>query len=258
MIGKAKSISHTAIAIEYARTKSNAIEIHRNGVGGTDGDSIASDFKLTQDVNLNCKNNTLAIILSPTIEDSKKMVLMDFREINDAYIERMGLDDRQSVSFLHRDVAHQHLHIYVNRIDVKGQAYSDSFIGSLTGKMARDIAQERGMIIGNEAKKQLEDEQIKNMQKDIYKVLKTNPSSMEQLQERLWEFDLELKEHKDREGKLRGHRIERVGEQGAIFKASRVAPALTPNRIASTLSYGIVGLSKQAEYANSNTMEYER
>jgi len=258
MIGKAKSISHTAIAIEYARTKSDAIEIHRNGVGGTNGDSIATDFKMTQHSNPNCKNNTLAIILSPTIQDGQNMALMDFREINDAYLERMGMDSRQSISYLHNDVAHRHLHIYVNRIDVRGQAYSDSFIGAHTGKMAREIATEREMTVGNQAKKELEEAQMQQMQKDIQSVLKTKPTSMEALQGRLWEYDIELKEHKNKKGELRGHRLERVGEQGAIFKASKVAPELTPKRIYDTLSYGIVGLSRQAAYANSNALDYER
>lgn len=40
----------------------------------------------------------------------------------------MKLQDHQAVTFVHRDKAHTHLHLYVNCINVNGSAYNDSFI----------------------------------------------------------------------------------------------------------------------------------
>ncbi len=254
MIGKAQSIAHTAVALEYARSKFNAKEIHRNGVGEELGADIAKEFEMVQQLNPNCKNNTLAIILSPTIKDGQEMNEVDFREVNDEFLNRMDLNSRQSVSYLHNDAAHRHLHIYVNRVDVYGQSYSDSYLGARTGKIAREIAEERGMTIGNAAKKELEEGQMKEMGKDIQLVLKSKPSSKEQLSERLWDQGIKLHEHKDKNGVLRGHRFERVGESGAIFKASKVAPDLTPNKMMFTLSR--IARGAQIENENSYQNQY--
>lgn len=251
MIGKAKSIAHTAVAIEYARSKFNAKEIHRNGVGEESGENIAKEFEMVQQLKPNCKNNTLSIILSPTVKDGQEMKEIDFREVNDTFLNRMDLDSRQSVSYLHNDAAHRHLHIYVNRIDAYGQSYSDSYLGAKTGKIAREIAEERGMTIGNTAKKELAEKQMNEMGKDIQQVLESKPGSKQQLTERLWEQGIKLHEHKDKDGVLKGHRFERVGESGAIFKASKVAPELTPNRMMFTLSR----IAKGAQIDNENSFE---
>ena len=251
MIGKAESIAHTAIAIEYARSKKKAQEIHRNGVGEQKGEDIAKEFAQTQQLKPDCNKHTLSIILSPTVKDGQEMSLMDFREINDDFLKRMGLDSRQSVSYLHNDAAHRHLHIYVNRIDVNGEPYPDSFVGAKTGKIAREIAEERGMTIGNVAKRELKEAQMLEMKEDIDVVLKSKPNSVDELNERLLKQGIQLKEHKDREGNLRGHRFERVGESGAVFKASKVAPDLTPNKMMFTLSR----IARGAQIENENSYQ---
>ncbi len=57
----------------------------------------------------------------------------------------MELKNRQAIAFVHRDKAHTHVHVYVNRIGFDGKAYNDSFIGKRSQLAADNVAKELGL-----------------------------------------------------------------------------------------------------------------
>ena len=142
MIGKGKSIAHTGTSISYGwdQEKDAEIVLKQHLYGETPGE-ITREFKLLQDQNCNCTNNTLSFIISPTIEDGKKLKSADLQKITDRFMKEMKLGERQAIAFVHRDKNHKHIHLYVNRIDFKGVAYNDSFIGKRSQLAAEKVAE---------------------------------------------------------------------------------------------------------------------
>ena len=128
MIGKGKAISHTRAGMEYGwNQEKEAKVVYTQNVVGESPEKITKEFKLTQDLNDNCENNTLSFIISPTIEDGKNLDQKELSRICENFMKEMKLGDRQAIAFTHKDKPHNHIHLYVNRINFKGQAYNDSF-----------------------------------------------------------------------------------------------------------------------------------
>ncbi len=142
MIGKGKSIAHTGTSISYGWDQEKDAEIAlKQYLYGESPDEITKEFKMLQDQNSNCKNNTLSFIISPTIEDGKKLKPADLQKIAERFMKEMKLGERQAIAFVHQDKDHKHIHLYVNRIDFKGVAYNDSFIGKRSQLAAEKVAE---------------------------------------------------------------------------------------------------------------------
>lgn len=156
MIGKAKSISHTSNAIDYARNKIKAQEISRNNVVGDTGTDIAKEFRVFQNMNARCQRNSFSFVLSPAIEDGNNLTIEDFIKISDQFLDQMNLSQNQSISFLHKDRQHTHLHIFVNRIDSKGRAYKDNYIGKKAQRVAEKIAQQWNLTTAKKVQQEKE------------------------------------------------------------------------------------------------------
>ena len=127
MIGRGNSIKHAGNALAYAGEKLHAVEIDRQYVQGATPQAIEREFQLFQDFNTRCQKNTLAFVLSPTIEDGRKLNSEALRGLVREFVKGMGLEEHQFVAYAHRDKAHQHVHLYVNRISLEGKAYDDCF-----------------------------------------------------------------------------------------------------------------------------------
>lgn len=142
MIGKGKAIAHTRVSMEYGwnQEKDAQVVFSQNIIGDSPAE-ITQEFKLTQELNANCEKNTLSFILSPTIEDGKKLEPKDLNRICNEFMKEMQLNDRQAVGFVHYDKEHTHVHLYVNRIDFQGRAYNDSFIGKRSQLAAEKVAE---------------------------------------------------------------------------------------------------------------------
>ncbi len=142
MIGKGKAISHTRAGMEYGwNQEKEAQVVYTQNVVGESPEEITREFKLTQELNDNCEKNTLSFIISPTIEDGKKLDKKEMSKICENFMKEMKLGDRQAIAFAHRDKPHKHIHVYVNRIDFQGKAYNDSFIGKRSQLAAEKIAE---------------------------------------------------------------------------------------------------------------------
>ncbi|MGY5848602.1 relaxase/mobilization nuclease domain-containing protein [Salegentibacter sp. HM20] len=142
MIGKGKAISHTRAAMSYGwNQEKDAQIVFSQNITGEDPREVSAEFRLTQDLNNDCKNNTLSFIISPTIEDGKKLGDKELSKICEQFLKEMNLKDRQAIAFVHKDKEHKHIHLYVNRVNFKGQAYSDSFIGKRSQQAAEKVAE---------------------------------------------------------------------------------------------------------------------
>ncbi len=130
MIGKGSAISSTLGALRYGNDPEKQAElVYSDLVVGDTAEEITQEFKAVQALNQNCERNTLSFVLSPTVTDGAQMNTEDLGKLTKTFIQHMKLQERQAVAYVHRDKAHTHVHLYVNRIDLKGNAYTDSFIG---------------------------------------------------------------------------------------------------------------------------------
>ena len=151
MIGKGSSISSTLGALRYGNNKEKKAEqVYSDLITGETAEEIAQEFKAVQELNQNCERNTLSFILSPTVHDGKNLSNRELGELTKTFIQQMKLQDRQAVAYVHRDKAHTHVHLYVNRIDLNGKAYKDSFIGKQSQLAAERTAKELGLQTVND------------------------------------------------------------------------------------------------------------
>lgn len=146
MIGKGKSISHTKACMCYGWNQEKDAEIvFKEFLHGDSPDEFTKEFKMLQDQNYNCTKNTLSFIISPTIEDGKRLETKDLKEITARFIQEMKLGERQAIAFVHKDKEHKHIHLYLNRIDFRGVAFNDSFIGKRSQLAAEKVAENMGL-----------------------------------------------------------------------------------------------------------------
>jgi len=168
MIAKGKSIAHGSTAIAYGLEKNQSQEICREFLAGENVNEIQQEFEMFQNHRQSCTNNTLRFEISPAIEEGQKLNINDWEKIAKDFMRKMNLDEnRQWIAVLHKDTEHHHLHIYANRIDLEGNMAKDNFISKRAGKVAEEIAQERGMITAMEVKKN-KDRQLEPL-KDLIK-----------------------------------------------------------------------------------------
>lgn len=142
MIGKGKSIAHTRASMSYGWNQEKDAEVVlKEYLYGETPNEITKEFEMLQDLNDNCKKNTLSFVISPTIEDGRKLEKERLEAITRHFIQKMKLQERQAIAFVHRNKGHTHIHLYVNRIDFNGQAYNDSFIGKRSQQAAERVAE---------------------------------------------------------------------------------------------------------------------
>lgn len=151
MIGKGKSISHTRASMSYGWNQEKDAEIVlKEFLHGDSPTEITKEFKMLQDQNYHCTKNTLSFVISPTIEDGKQLDKSQLEAITKHFMHEMKLGERQAIAFVHQDKEHKHIHLYANRIDFKGVAYNDSFIGKRSQQAAEKTAEQMGLTTVNQ------------------------------------------------------------------------------------------------------------
>ncbi|MEM9416987.1 MAG: relaxase/mobilization nuclease domain-containing protein [Bacteroidota bacterium] len=149
MIAKGKSISHLSASINYALDREEAVILDKNIVAEAPHE-VAKEFKMFQVFNERCERNNLSFVISPTIKDGKALTQGQFVELNKAFLKAMKLEDHQYIAFVHKNTAHKHIHLYVNRIGYQGKAYNDQFISNRASRAAEGIAQQMGLQTAKE------------------------------------------------------------------------------------------------------------
>lgn len=230
MIAKAKSISHSKNSIDYAMGKENSEVIDKRFVVGDNGKEISSEFKIFQDMNGRCENNTLSFVLSPEPSDGRKLTNPDFKAISGDFLKKMKLDRHQAVIVKHSDKKHTHLHLYVNRIDYNGNAYKDNFISKKSQSISDTIARERNLTRAKDVQElnKLNTKEIRREIHDRHKaVLQHRPKNFKEYSELMKANKIDIIPSM-RNGKMQGFK---VGFQGSEFKASAVHRSMSFNKV---------------------------
>ncbi|SDL59406.1 relaxase/mobilization nuclease domain-containing protein, partial [Kriegella aquimaris] len=206
-------------------------------LAGNDSKQVTEEFKIIQEQNTRCQKNTLSFVLSPTQEDGRNLTKVQLREMTQRFIKEMQLGERQAIAFVHRDKAHTHVHLYVNRIDFDGKAYNDSFIGKRSQWAAEKVAKDMGLTTVKEVQleKELDSIHIRHEIKDIHHRVMENerPQTLDGYIKAMKERNVEVIPSINRANKLQGFRFK---YQGHNFKASEVHRSLSGGRIMGQLS----------------------
>ena len=234
MIAKAKSISHSKNSIDYAMSKKEAEIIDKRFVIGDNGKEISKEFKIFQDLNGRCNNNTISFVLSPEPQEGRKLTNTDFKAISEDFLKEMKLDKHQAITVKHNDKKHTHLHLYVNRIDHNGNAYKDNFISKKSQTVAHKIAKERNLVSAKELK-EMNKLNTKEIRREIHNrhkaVLQHKPKDFKQYSELMKASKIDVIPSM-RNGKMQGFNVE---FQGNKFKASAVHRNMSFNKVQSAI-----------------------
>lgn len=230
MVGKAKSIAHTRAAINYALKKDKAIELMKEKVIGQTGKEIAEEFRMYQQLNHNCKNNTISVVLSPAVENGRQLKKNALREITLSYLKKIGLQDHQFAAYVHNDREHKHIHLFINRITSQGKAFNDSYVGKKTQRIADEIAQEHNLIRARIVEK-MKDQALKYHKakaRAIHQdVMRTYPENFGNYKKAMHEKGANIKSH-FKKGILVGFSVE---INNVWVKASKISQSMTLKKI---------------------------
>tara|TARA_R110000868_G_scaffold104060_1_gene286156 strand:+ start:59 stop:928 length:870 start_codon:yes stop_codon:yes gene_type:complete len=238
MIGKGKSIAHTKASIAYGWNQEKDAEIvFSQHLAGDTTQQITDEFKLIQEQNVRCQKNTLSFVLSPIQEEGKKLSKNELGELTQKFIREMNLKERQAIAFVHRDKAHTHVHLYVNRIGFDGKAYNDSFIGKRSQVAAESVAKQMGLTTVKEVQqeKNMTLQPIRLEIKNIHQKVMENerPKNLEDYIKAMKQQNVQVIPSINKANKLQGFRLE---YKGYNLKASEVHRSMSGGRIMGQLA----------------------
>jgi hypothetical protein len=232
MIGKGHSISRTKESIAYGWNQEKDAEVVlKEFLAGDTPQEIAEEFKIIQSQNSRCINNTLSFVVSPTIEDGKKMTRKDLGAIAKRFLIEMNLRNHQAISFVHRDKEHIHIHIYVNRISMTGETYKDNFIGKRSQIAADNVARHMGLTRVREVQQDrlLELKQLRKEVQNIHeKVLLSRPKSLDEYIKRMQKHRVTVIPSINKSNQLQGFRFE---FKGINLKGSEIHRSMSGSKI---------------------------
>jgi len=252
VIGKGTSIAHTGTSIDYGWNQEKDAEIvFSQHLAGTNPEEITEEFKLIQQQNTRCQKNTLSFILSPTREDGKNLTKERLKELTLNFVKQMQLKENQAIAFVHRDKAHTHVHLYVNRIGFDGKAYNDSFIGKRSQLAAEQVAKEMGLTTVKEVQleKELDSIKVRLEIKNIHQGVMENerPKTLDAYIKAMQKSEVKVIPSITKANKLQGFRFQYEGHN---FKASEVNRSMSGGRIMAQLVQNR-GITKPVEVGKS-------
>ncbi|EHO07744.1 MULTISPECIES: relaxase/mobilization nuclease domain-containing protein [Myroides] len=239
MIAKAKTCIGGTALFNYVINPNKGYELVRNNLSGETPKDMFQTMQILQNQNSRCKNNTISVVISPTIADSKKMTDKDLNNLVNDFLVGLKLDPKsaQYIAYIHTEKEHKHIHILANRIDENGKALKDNYIGFQAQRIAHEIALKYGWVSirqENENKK----EQMKTNQKQVaqeikkahYFVLKEQPKSLQQYIDIMRMHQIEVKPSINKQGNIQGYRFIHL-PTGINLKASEVDRNLKLNEL---------------------------
>ncbi|MCM4168928.1 hypothetical protein KCTC52924_02628 [Arenibacter antarcticus] len=239
MIGLGKSISHTGASMGYGwDQEKDAKVVYREHLSGDNPMEITQEFKVIQSQNHKCKKNTLSFVLSPTIEDGRKLKDKELKEITERFVKEMKLQERQAIAFVHRDKNHLHIHLYVNRIGFDGKAYKDNYVGKRSQQAAEKVAQKMGLTTVREVQQQKLD-RVKDVRAKIKQIhekviTELRAKDFDQYIKYMKQRDVAVIPSIDKSNRLQGFRFEFKGHN---LKGSDVHRSMSMGRIAERIGF---------------------
>ncbi|WP_405565282.1 relaxase/mobilization nuclease domain-containing protein [Polaribacter sp. Asnod6-C07] len=270
MISKAKSCPGGTALFNYVINENKGYELLRNNISGVTPKEMYSDFSILQQQNLRCKNNTISIVLSPTINDSIKMTNEQLKLLAEDFLKEMDLDPKtnQFIAFVHTEKEHKHVHIILNRVKNNGTLIKDSFISKRAQFVAHEVAIRHGWTSAKELKIKKEQERIllykkvrKIIKKAHYLVLRMKPKNLQAYQIKMAKFGIKVNPTINKQGNIQGFRF--VHEASSTdLKASEVDRNLKLNQLflveKSTISNNVCRINKTIDLKeyNLNTADF--
>ncbi|GGK34515.1 hypothetical protein GCM10007962_31210 [Yeosuana aromativorans] len=152
-------------------------------------------------------------------------------------MHEMKLGERQAIAFVHRDKEHKHIHLYANRIDFKGVAYNDSFIGKRSQLAAERTAEHMGLT----TVKQIQFEKEFNLREIRTEIKRRHDLTMKQFQPKSFGAYVKAMEANgvkviptiNKQNKLQGFRF---GFDGHNLKGSEVHRNMSMGNIGKEMS----------------------
>ncbi|WP_026913682.1 relaxase/mobilization nuclease domain-containing protein [Christiangramia portivictoriae] len=237
MIGKGQSISRTQASIAYGWNQEKDAEVVlKQYLAGDTPEQITDEFKIIQSQNDRCIKNTMSFVVSPTVKDGKNLNYQDLERIAQQFIKEMNLQNHQAIGFVHKDKQHTHIHIYANRISLKGEVYKDSFIGKRGQIAADNVAKQLGLTRVRE----VQQEKLQELKwqrlaiKHIHnKVLEARPKSLDDYIQKMNVRNVIVTPSINKSNQLQGFRFE---YQGINLKGSDVHRSMSGSNLIAEIS----------------------
>lgn len=239
MISKAKSCPGGTALFNYVVNEQKGYELFRNGLSGITPKELYSDMSIIQNQNLRCTNNTISIVLSPSIKDGSQMSNEQLKNLTVNFLKELDLDpkQRQFISFVHTEKDHKHVHILMNRVKTDGKLLQDSFISKNAQEAAHKAAIAYGLTSAKELKEAAEkkrknsNKEIKNIiKKASYLVLKEKPKNLEVYQTEMAKRGIQVLPTINKQGNIQGFRFIHDAT-GTNLKASEVDRNMKLNEV---------------------------
>jgi len=237
MISKAKSCIGGFSLFQYVINENKGYELLRNGVCGETALEIFQEMKILQDQNQRAKNKLFSFVLSPNIEDGKRMSKTQLKSLLKDYFLDLGFnpEKEQFLAFVHDEKKHIHIHVLMNRIQQNFQLHNDHYIGLRAQWSAHRTAEKFGLISAKQIRiekiKEAEKNSIeKSLKSEIIKkhqqVLASNPFTLENYISRMYKLGISFIPSITKQGQLQGYRL-RDQESQEEFKASDINKSLS-------------------------------
>lgn len=229
MIGKAKACVGGTSLIGYVIDQKKGYELERSNLSGQTPSELYRSMQVIQNQNLRCKNNTISIVLSPEIDDGKKLTTEQWKHLSKSAISALGVnpEDAQYISFIHTEKEHKHLHIILNRVQDDGKLVKDSYIGKRMQHIAHNLALDMNLVsakVIKEEKQKERKELLKEFRADFRKthdlVSETFPKDLEEYSNRMKACGYRVTPTINKQGNIQGFNI--IDENDTKVKLSEV------------------------------------
>lgn len=239
MVSKAKSCPGGTALFNYVVNEAKGYDLLRNDISGVTPKEMYSDMMVFQQQNLRCVNNTISMVLSPTIADGQKITNEELKELTQDFLKLMNLNPKsnQFIAFVHDEKDHKHIHILLNRVKKDGTLINDSFISKKAQTAAHEVAKAHNLTSAKEIKEQNESK-AKLAHTDIKKVIKsshfkalaTEPANLKEYQNEMSKRGVQVLPTINKQGKIQGFRFLHEAS-GVNLKASEVDRNLKINEL---------------------------
>lgn len=228
MIGKAKAVGGSSAGIEYLEptkdmdSQKKGYELYKNMLVGDTPNDIMRELKDWNADNPNLKNQVFSMVMSPAIEDGKKLSNVELHAMGREFMQKtLGInpDTQPYLMYVHTEKEHKHVHIYTPRTDANGQTIKDSFIGKKAQNAADEVAQAHKLTRAGEIGK----ERVKEL-KTALKSISISSLSFSEYKEKAEQKGIKINLTINKQGETQGYKVEYKGNE---YKASDVDRSLT-------------------------------
>lgn len=231
---------------------------------GVNPRELSKEFGIIRSLKPNLSKVVYHCALS--IHPDEKLSDVQFSQIGQTFLNRMGFSDSQYLIYRHADRDHPHIHLISNRIDMNGKIVSDKWDYKRAEQVVRELEKEFGLkpVMPSEkvlestlSKGQLEKYKrtfeipIKIQLQLIVKEVLVKASSMNDFTNMLAEQGVTIKEHINSNNKVFGISYEL---DGVAFKGSALGKAYSWNNISKIIKNNYYErITGKSQTSNSRT-----